>query len=435
MDINPPAAYSNQSPGGHTNRERGRLLRSLETVQVEADKIREHPRNPRKGDVEAIKESMQANGVYRPVIVQKSSGYILAGNHTYRAMRELGETLIPVVFVDVDDDTATRILLADNKTAELAKYDDKALAELLENIPDLDGTGFDERDLQDLQDLLASDYNQTGANPVSHIDKDAPIITKPGDLWLLGSHRLLCADSTDPETYYTLMQDTIADCMWTDPPYGVNYQGNTADKQDIKNDGKTQAEAVIDQMLKCAYDYLKAGSGVYICHADTQINFITQKLRERGYRYQSLLIWVKNHLQFGRADYQPMHEFITYSYRGGYTGRLGRGGDKSNWFGGDNETTVREAARVPVCDIHPTMKPVELIEPMLKNSAPYGGIVLDPFSGSGSTIIAAEHANRKCYAVELDERYTDAACARFQAETGIMPVLESTGESTDFLES
>lgn len=137
-------------------------MRSLETVQVEADKIREHPQNPRKGDVEAIKESMQANGVYRPVIVQKSSGYILAGNHTYRAMRELGETLIPVVFVDVDDDTATRILLADNKTAELAKYDDKALAELLENIPDLDGTGFDERDLDA---LLLDLHNETEAAP------------------------------------------------------------------------------------------------------------------------------------------------------------------------------------------------------------------------------------------------------------------------------
>lgn len=202
---------------------------------------------------------MQANGVYRPVIVQKTTGYILAGNHTYRAMRELGETRIPVIYVDVDDDTATRILLADNKTAELAKYDDKALAELLENIPDLDGTGFDERDLQDLQDLLASDYHQTGANPVSHIDKDAPIITKPGDLWILGSHRLLCADSTSPETYKTLMQDKVADCMWTDPPYGVNYQGSTADSLSIKNDGKAQEEAVIDQMLKCVYDYLKAG--------------------------------------------------------------------------------------------------------------------------------------------------------------------------------
>lgn len=150
MDINPPAAYSNQSPGGHTNRERGRLLRSLETVQVEADQIREHPQNPRKGDVEAIKQSMQANGVYRPVIVQKSSGYILAGNHTYRAMRELGETLIPVVYVDVDDDTATRILLADNRTADLGDYDHEILIQLLQDIPDLDGTGYDPQDLENL---------------------------------------------------------------------------------------------------------------------------------------------------------------------------------------------------------------------------------------------------------------------------------------------
>lgn len=149
--MKPPGGLLQSATGGTPkNRERGRLLRSLETVQVEADKIREHPRNPRKGDVEAIKESMQANGVYRPVIVQKSSGYILAGNHTYRAMRELGETRIPVVFVDVDDTTATRILLADNRTADLGDYDHETLIQLLQNIPDLDGTGYDPQDLENL---------------------------------------------------------------------------------------------------------------------------------------------------------------------------------------------------------------------------------------------------------------------------------------------
>lgn len=145
----PPAAYSNQPPGA-TIKKGKKPLRNLETVQVEADKIREHPQNPRKGDVEAIKQSMQANGIYRPVIVQKSSGYILAGNHTYRAMRELGETRIPVVFVDVDDDTATRILLADNRTADLGEYDHETLIQLLQDIPDLDGTGYDPQDLENL---------------------------------------------------------------------------------------------------------------------------------------------------------------------------------------------------------------------------------------------------------------------------------------------
>lgn len=151
MDINPPAAYSNQPPGGHLKTGRGDgQLRELETVQIDANQIKEHPKNPRKGDVDAIKQSMQANGVYRPVIVQKSSGYILAGNHTYRAMRELGETLIPVVFVDVDDDTATRILLADNRTADLGDYNHEILIQLLQDIPDLDGTGYDPQDLENL---------------------------------------------------------------------------------------------------------------------------------------------------------------------------------------------------------------------------------------------------------------------------------------------
>lgn len=123
-------------------------MRSLETVLVPATELREHPQNPRKGDVEAIKESMTANGVYRPVISQKATGFILAGNHTYRAMRELGETLIPVVYVDVDDDTATRILLADNRTADLGDYDHEILIQLLQDIPDLDGTGYDPQDLE-----------------------------------------------------------------------------------------------------------------------------------------------------------------------------------------------------------------------------------------------------------------------------------------------
>lgn len=149
--MKPPGGLLQSATGGTPkNRERGRLLRSLETVQIDADQIREHPQNPRKGDVEAIKQSMQANGVYRPIIVQKSSGYILAGNHTYRAMRELGETRIPVIFVDVDDDTATRILLADNRTADLGDYNHETLIQLLQDIPDLDGTGYDPQDLENL---------------------------------------------------------------------------------------------------------------------------------------------------------------------------------------------------------------------------------------------------------------------------------------------
>lgn len=125
-------------------------LRDLETVLVPATELREHPKNPRKGDVEAIKQSMQANGIYRPVIVQKSTGYILAGNHTYRAMREMGETDIPTILIDVDDDTATRILLADNRTADLGDYDHETLIQLLQDIPDLDGTGYDPQDLENL---------------------------------------------------------------------------------------------------------------------------------------------------------------------------------------------------------------------------------------------------------------------------------------------
>lgn len=149
--ISTPRRLTPISHRGDTQTGRGDgQLRSLETVQIDADQIREHPQNPRKGDVEAIKQSMQANGVYRPIIVQKSSGYILAGNHTYRAMRELGETRIPVIFVDVDDDTATRILLADNRTADLGDYNHETLIQLLQDIPDLDGTGYDPQDLENL---------------------------------------------------------------------------------------------------------------------------------------------------------------------------------------------------------------------------------------------------------------------------------------------
>lgn len=149
--MKPPGGLLQSATGGTPkNRERGRPLRSLETVLVPATELREHPQNPRKGDVEAIKESMTANGVYRPVIAQKATGFILAGNHTYRAMRELGETLIPVVYVDVDDDTATRILLADNRTADLGDYNHETLIQLLQDIPDLDGTGYDPQDLENL---------------------------------------------------------------------------------------------------------------------------------------------------------------------------------------------------------------------------------------------------------------------------------------------
>lgn len=419
------------------------MIADLAIEYVPIDTVRTHPRNARRGAVEAIRDSIRTNGVYRPLIVQRSTGYVLAGNHTYKALVAEGATAVPVTYVDVDDDGAARIMVADNRTADLGDYDEKLLAEVLSSLPDLSGTGYDEGALADLLDAIMAPGEVRG-DPDNAPDVPASPVSREGDLWLLGDHRVICGDSCRPETYRELLDGAVAEAMWTDPPYGVEYVGGTGDRLTIRNDGAEDARQVVEAFLPAARPFIRPGGAVYVCHAESQRSYLEGALATSGYLLRQALVWVKDRFVLGHSDYQNGHEpilsaevpekefqHIAYGFAEGGSGRLGRGGP--HWHGDNRSSTVFEVGKPKASALHPTMKPVELIRPMVRNSVARGALVLDPFGGSGSTMIAAHMEGRRAALVELDPRYVDVICRRFEEATGIVPVRASTGEPVSFV--
>lgn len=379
-----------------------------------------HHKNARRGDVKAIAASLSKTGQYRPLVVNEGTltgrpFEVLAGNHTLAAARSLGWSEVDVTIVDVDDETATRILLADNRTAELGGYDDEALAQLLEDLEELDGTGYTGDDLAGLLARVRPVPEFT-AEEADVVPADAPARTFDGDVWQLGEHRLICGDSTSPEVLGKLMDGELAHVIWTDPPYGVDYVGRTSEKLTIKNDSADGLPAMLEGAFKAAATVARPGAPVYIAHADSRRADFEASAHAAAFRVRQYLVWVKSSFSLGRSDYQQQHEPILYGFTAGGEGRLGRGGD--HWFGGNNASTVFEIPKPAACREHPTMKPVALIEAMLTNSLGAGQLVLDMFAGSGSTLFAAERLGAAARLVELDPHYCDVIVARWEQVTG-----------------
>ncbi|ANC31442.1 DNA modification methylase [Isoptericola dokdonensis] len=414
--------------------------------------LRPFHRNPRRGDVETIAASLSKLGQYRPIVVNRGTHTgrpfeILAGNHTFAAARKLGWDEIDVHEVDVDDDAATRIVVVDNRSNDLATYDQAELLAVLDSLGDLEGTGVDAADLEDLRD----EVDNTDPTDVDDAADDAPPlrpepITEPGDVWQLGEHRLVCGDSTSPEVLARLFGDETADAMWTDPPYGVDYVGKTAEALTIQNDGAAELDQLLTDAFVAARAVLRPGAPVYVAHADTERVTFETTLRAAGFLVRQNLIWVKNSLVLGRSDYhyqhEPIlegeappaderdpahdapdeptgHEPILYGFAPGGEGRLGRGGPR--WYGNNAQTTVLCFDKPAANREHPTMKPVALITAMFDNSLKRGGLVFDPFAGSGSTLIAAEYRRARARVVELDPRYCDVIVRRWEKVTGGTP--------------
>ncbi len=404
------------------------LDQSYELVDI--DRLVPHPDNPRQGNVDVIVESVESNGFYGALVVQRSTGFVLAGNHRLLAARRSGLAQLPVTWVDVDDDRARRILLVDNRANDLAEYDEDALAALLQGLPDLAGTGYTDADLE----ALLNGGVEHLPPPLSDPDEAPAAPPEPrsvlGDVWILGNHRLLCGDSTDVAAVEAMLAGDRCDCMWTDPPYGVDYVGKTKDALTIKNDGAGSLPELLAGAFAAATVALKPGAPIYIAHPDAGRMTFEQAMRDAGWIVRQNLVWVKDVLVLGRSDYHYRHEPILYGFTEGGDGRLGRGGER--WYGDNAATTVFEVPKPSRSEDHPTMKPVELITAMIGNSCPTGGIVYEPFGGSGSTLIAAHRTGRVARVVELDPRYVDVICRRYQEHTGDLPVLESTGEPHDF---
>lgn len=385
------------------------------------ERLKPHPRNPNLGDEGALAESIDQNGFYGAIIAQTSTGHIIAGNHRYRDALARGIKAIPVIWADMTDETALRVVTADNRITRLGREDEKLLANLLSELAQTEngllGTGYNGADLEA---LLAS-LNSTQGGPETFTDPDdAPDlpetpVTQPGDIWHLGPHRLICGDATKTEDYARLLtkpDGTLdqADQIWTDPPYNVAYTGKTKKALTIENDqqGNEEFKAFLLAFYTATLKHTRPGAPIYVAHADTEgINFRTAML-ETGWLLKQCLIWVKDQFVLGRQDHHWQHEPILYGWKPGAA---------HTWTGDRKQTTILEHPRPTRNLEHPTMKPVGLIETCIRNSSQPKAIVLDPFGGSGSTLIAAHRQGRTARLIELDPKYCDVIVRRYEQHT------------------
>lgn len=372
--------------------------------QVLISQLSHYPGNARRGDVEAIKESLIENGQYKPILVQRSTGFVLVGNHTMDAAEDLGWQKIAVLYLDVDDDHARRIVLADNATSDKAGYDEQLLVDLLKDVEDFSGTGFT---VDEFADLLK---NTAPVEVVEDIVPDPPAKpkTKPGDLIELGYHRLICGDATDEAVVAQLMGDELAHVVYTDPPYGVSYEGGQNAKKRTKLAGDESTE-LYGRALQVARTFSDDRAPVYLWFAGTRGSAAYAAVEAAGLEVRALIIWHKLNAHFGAymSQYMPKHEPMLYAVP-----------KSARWHGPANEVTVWEHPQPARSEHHPTEKPVELGERVLRNSSLTGEIVLDLFGGSGSTLIAAEKRNRAARVVELEPSYCDVIVDRWEQLTG-----------------
>lgn len=373
------------------------MSNKLNVVMMNTSDLIDYKNNPRKNDkaVEAVANSINSFGFKVPVIIDKNN-VLVCGHTRVKAAKKLGIEEIPVIIADdLNEDQIKAFRIADNKTAELADWDMDKLAEELKLIEmDMEQFGFD--DLEKLldRDVLEDDFKEELLETA---------YSKKGDVFVFGKHRLMCGDSTKSEDVEKLMNGTKADMIFTDPPYNVDYEGSTGMK--IQNDKQSDEDFYnfLLNAFKNMHESVKPGGAIYVCHADSEgVNF-RNAFKAAGFKLAECLIWVKNSLVLGRQDYQWRHEPILYGWKEG----------AGHYFINDrSQDTIWEYNKPKVNDLHPTMKPLELVGRAIKNSSKNGEIVLDLFGGSGSTMIAAEQINRVAYLMELDEKYTDVIVKR-----------------------
>nr|DAX90710.1 MAG TPA: adenine specific DNA methyltransferase [Caudoviricetes sp.] len=361
--------------------------------------------------INKLRGSLREFGFVSPVIIDKDYG-ILAGHGRVMAARAENIEQVPCVFVDhLTEAQKKAYILADNRFALDAGWDEEMLRVEMEALQGMDFdislTGFDESEIADLLSL------DDGEAQEDDFDVDAALQAEPfvkaGDLWLLGKHRLLCADSTKPEDVKLLMDSKKANVCITDPPYSCNYTGSTGMK--IMNDNLKGEEfyQFLLSAFKNAYENLADGAAIYIFHSDAEkVNFYNAVVAA-GFHYSTTCIWVKQSLVLGRFDYQMRHEPVIYAFKDTV---------KHKFYGDRKQTTVWEFDRPSKSKLHPTTKPLPLIAYPMKNSSLVNSIVLDLFGGSGSTLMAAEQMDRTAYLMELDPVYASAIVRRFVAYRG-----------------
>ena len=434
---------------------------SPDTLLANPKNWRTHPEFQQKSLEAVLKEV----GWVQRVVVNKRTGLIVDGHLRVELAKKRKEATIPVVYVDLDEAEESLILTTFDPISQLAGTDNELLSELLQNIE------TDDLDIQALLNTLKpnaeGDLNIDAEGGLTDPD-DAPAkqekaVTQRGEVWVLGKHRVMCGDSTDANNIRTLMAGKKADCSWQDPPYGVKYE--KGDHRAIENDEK-QGDELAEFLLAAlsnTYDHVKDGGACYVAYADSQTAAFWQAYTKAGWRPQGNVIWVKNTITLGRTDHQYQHEPILYGWKP--TG-------PHHWHGDRKQRTVPDIAarglpglrladdgaiyaevgdelirlkpeaeilpssvvRIPKPArnaLHPTMKPVALVEKGILNSTLPGEVVLDPFGGSGSTLIACAQSGRAARLMEYDPLYVDVIVRRWQEFTGKQAVLEGDGHTFD----
>ena len=387
--------------------------------------------NPRKitdKELSGLIESIKKFGMIDPLIVNIRDGKnVLVGGHQRLKVAEiLKMETVPVVEVDLSISEEKALNVALNSPTLSGKYDENILSGLLDEI---------KVDLPDLfEDLNFGDFDidipvekiegKTDDDAVPEMQPDP--ITKRGDIWLLGKHRLMCGDSTSIDDMEKLTQKNLVDMWLTDPPYNVAYEGKTKDSLTIQNDsmGNDDFRQFLVDCCTAADAVMKPGAVFYIWHADSEGYNFRGAAFDAGWKVRQCLIWKKSTIVMGRQDYHSKHEPCLYGWKDG-AGHL--------WASDRKQSTILEFDKPSRNAEHSTMKPVELFEYQLLNNTKGGDIVLDSFCGSGTTIIAAEKNGRIGYGMELDERYCDVIIKRWQDYTGKEAILESTGETYNSL--
>jgi DNA modification methylase len=390
----------------------GAMKTTTEMQLVPISKLVPYVNNARTHSPEQIaklRSSLREFGFINPVIIDRDYG-VIAGHGRILAAKEEGIKEVPCVFADhLTEAQKKAYIIADNRMAMDAGWDEELLRVEIESLQGMDFdpllTGFDEKELAALFDD-GMEAKEDDFDVDAELQK--PAFSKSGDVWTLGRHRLVCGDSTKAETYTTLMDGVKANLVITDPPYNVNYEGSAGK---IKNDN--MAGEKFYEFLLAAFKNMEsvmaADASIYVFHADTEgLNF-RRAFADAGFYLSGCCIWKKQSLVLGRSPYQWQHEPVLYGWK--------KNG-KHQWYTGRKETTIWEFDKPKKNGDHPTMKPIPLLAYPIGNSSMANSVVLDPFGGSGSTLIACEQTDRICRTIELDEKFCDVIVNRYIEQAG-----------------
>src|SRR6266849_3286629 len=370
--------------------------------------------------VAQVAASIREFGWTNPILVAED-GVIIAGHARLAAARKLKMTDVPVIVLDHLTEAQRRALvLADNRLALDAGWDEEMLrvelASLQEDGFNLDVIGFTDEEMENL--LRDPEDTHAGLTDEDAVpDEPERAVTVPGDVWMLGDHRLLCGDATQMADVEKVLAGGLADMVFTDPPYNVAYEGKTAKKLTIGNDAL--GEKFYEFLRESSANMLAVTKGaIYICMSSSELHTLFRAFTEAGGHWSTFVIWAKHHFTLGRSDYQRQYEPILYGWP--------KGADH-HWCGARDQGDVWFIARPMSNRAHPTAKPVELVERAVANSSKIGNTVLDAFAGSGTTLIACERLRRRARLIEIDPRYADVTCQRWQQFSGKHAVLDGDG--------